>query len=117
MPDIKKMPNQRLLICLAVLLFVTYVVYNYSSQLGLSTSRMTNQRNNNQEDVYPGESSPSLPNLPQVNAAMPRGMNSGPADSAHVGTITGGVSQSCLKQQVANPSDLLPRDSNQDFGS
>ena len=101
--DLSKMLNQRGLLCLSVLAVVVVVLVLYNKQLGLSRSQMTNS--NKQEQ-------PAAPVSSSVSPANPAGMNSGPSDAAGVQTVTGGVSQNCLKQQAANPQDLLPKDSN-----
>ena len=101
--DLSKMLNERGLLCLSVLAVVVVVLVLYNKQLGVSRSQMTNS--NKQEQ-------PAAPVTSTVSPANPAGMNSGPGDAAGVQTVTGGVSQDCLKQQVANPQDLLPKDSN-----
>ena len=106
--------NQGLL-CLVVLIVVICCVSLYNKQLGLSYAGMKNSEKDTdnsgekETDQYPGESAPSSM---VVNPAMPIGMNSGPGSVTGIQTVTGGVPQSCLNQQVANPSDLLPRDNN-----
>lgn len=101
--DLSKMLNQRGLLCLSVLAVVVVVLVLYNKQLGVSRSQMTNSNK---------QAQPVLPASASVTPANPAGMNSGPGDAAGVQTVTGGVSQNCLKQQAANPQDLLPKDSN-----
>ena len=111
--------NQRVLLCLGVLAVVV-VVYRYNRELGLSVSPMSNSDRDveypgeEDTDQYPGESAPSRV---LVNPAMPAGMNSGPGSAAGIATVTGGVPTSCLNKQVANPRDLLPKDSNNGWGA
>ena len=122
--------NQGLL-CLGVLVVVIVVVSQYSKQLGLSRAGYNNAQSADEmammqkahpqmgqaalkamtTDQYPGESAPAMSTM-AVTAAMPSGMNSGPGSVTGIQTVTSGVPQSCLNQQVANPSDLLPKDSN-----
>lgn len=101
--------NQRVLLGLGVLVVLAVVVSLYSKRLGLSLSPMSNQ---DSEDQYAGESAPADSGSPDVNPAMPAGMNSGPGSADGLQTVTGGVPSSCLNQQVADPKDLLPKDSN-----
>jgi hypothetical protein len=49
-------------------------------------------------------------------AANPVGMNSGPANADGIQTVTSGVPSSCNRQDIANPTQLLPRQDN-DFGN
>lgn len=109
--DLSKMLNQRGLLCLGVLAVIVVVLVLYNKQLGLSRSQMTNK------DQDAGESAPAQPRAPAVTPANPMGMNSGPGSAAGVQTVTGGVPQNCLKQQAANPQDLLPKDSNSGWAS
>jgi len=110
--------NQRVLICLGVLVLLVVVVSNYSKGLGSSLSPMTNQGSNDEDVEYPGETETdqyageSAPSTVPVSPAMPAGMNAGPGSAAGLNTVTGGVPSSCLNQQVASPSDLLPKDNN-----
>lgn len=106
--DLSKMLNQRGLLCLSVLAVIVVVLVLYNKQLGVSRSQMTNS--NKQAQPVPSASA-------SVTPANPAGMNSGPGDATGVQTVTGGVSQNCLKQQVANPQDLLPKDSNSDWAA
>jgi hypothetical protein len=64
---------------------------------------------------YSGESSPEAQGSPGVQPAMPAGYNSVPGSADGVRTVTSGVPQSCLNQQAANPSELLPNDPNSAF--
>jgi hypothetical protein len=76
---------------------------------------------NNSEELYSsqpeysGESSPPAPNASEVDAAMPFGLNSVPGEVSGIRTVTSGVPESCLNQQVADPSELLPSESNSEF--
>lgn len=110
--DISKMLNQRVVVCLGVAAVVVVVVVMYNRQLGLTRSQMQNK--DNTPDQYAGETAPPVAT---VNPAMPAGMNSGPGSADGVQTVTGGVPSSCLKQQVANPQDLLPKDSNSSWAA
>lgn len=107
--DITKMLTKRSGLCLCVLAAVVVAIGLYSNQLGISRSHMQNSKSApsspDTHDQYVGESAPGGP---MVNPAMPAGLNSSPGSAAGIHTITKGVPSNCLKQQVANPSDLLP---------
>ena len=107
---------------LAAIVFLGVVVYLYNVHKTTSTSSMDNSYTNersteNEEDQYAGESAPQSTGSQHVDPAMPMGLNSGPGSASGIQTVTGGVPQSCLKQQVANPSQLLPRDHNSAFAT
>ena len=111
--EMKKLLKNKPL-CILSILVLLFVIYRYNNALGNSMSYMTNSSNSekNTSNEHAQESSPSTG---QVEGALPAGMNSGPGSATGLRTVTSGVPQSCMKQQVANPSDLLPRDSNSNF--
>ena len=124
--EIKKMwKNPRLCMILGIVLLLGLFVFIYNSDKGISTSKMTNQTEvsestwstANVDDQYPGETAPLPAKSSEVMPAMPVGLNSGPGDAEGLRTVTGGVVQSCLNQQAANPSDLLPNDPNRNFAA
>lgn len=87
-----------------------YAVYNYSQGKGLTLSGMENA---------------AMQSMPNHSAAdggaqnyqpsMPQGENEDYASSSGLNTDTYGLPPSCAKQEVVNPKDLLPRDSNSEF--
>jgi len=114
----RMLKNRQLCMILAVVVFLGVVVSLYNVHKGTNTSSLANQDPSAQgsEDQYPGESSPSAAGqLP--SPAMPIGLNSGPGSVSGIQTVTAGVPQSCLNQQAANPSELLPRDHNSAFAA
>jgi hypothetical protein len=117
--EIKRLlKNQRLCMILAAVVFLGVVVSLYNVHKATDTSSMHNEHSQeNSEDQYSGETAPSAPHAPPVDPAMPMGLNSGPGSVTGIQTVTGGVPQSCLKQQVANPSQLLPKDHHNDFAA
>lgn len=112
--------NRQLCVILAILGFLGVVVYIYNNQKGSYISAMNNpysQGKGYSDGVqYSGESSSSPPGSPTVEPAMPAGLNSVPGSVDGIRTVTSGVPESCLNQQLANPSDLLPNDPNSVFG-
>jgi hypothetical protein len=52
---------------------------------------------------------------PSILAADPAGQNERVASASGLSTDTYGLPPSCAKQEVVNPSDLLPRDNNSAF--
>jgi len=86
-----------------------YAVYNYSQGKGLTLSGMEN-------DVRDAVESPSTDGgARNYQPSMPQGENEDYASSSGLNTDTYGLPPSCAKQQVVDPKDLLPRDSNSEF--
>ena len=115
--------NQRALIGVAVVVVLMFVLRSYNKQLGLSLSGMKGAEAKLAADgdfaarnvggkpslgQYPGETAPGGG---PVQAANPMGMNSGPGNASGLQTITGGINANCMKQQVSDPKELLPKNS------
>jgi hypothetical protein len=109
--------NRQLCMILAILAFLGVVVFVYNNQKGSHVSTMSNSYHHSESNSvqYSGESSPEAQGSPGVQPAMPAGYNSVPGSADGVRTVTSGVPQSCLNQQAANPSELLPNDPNSAF--
>lgn len=111
--------NRQLCMILAILAFLGVVVFIYNNQKGSLVSAMNNPHSGGKGHSdgvqYSGESSPPAPGSPTVQPAMPAGLNSVPGAADGIRTVTSGVPESCLNQQSANPSDLLPNDPNSAF--
>ena len=107
--------NQRLLIGLAVVIVLFIVIRSYNRQLGLNLSGMRgsdNKPQENAEELSVDMSPETAGSSSTVQAANPIGMNSGPGNASGVQTITGGINANCMKQQVTDPKELLPKNSN-----
>jgi len=109
--------NRQLCMILAILAFLGVVVFVYNGQKGSQVATMTNSHSSSQHSQvqYSGESSPAAPGSSGVQPAMPAGLNSVPGSADGIRTVTSGVPESCLNQQAANPSELLPNDPNSAF--
>lgn len=107
----------------------------YSKKQGTNFSPMTNKSNQEKTSEESWDSKPRTlwsemsPNvIDQAHkgatgsstkapvAANPVGMNSGPANADGIQTVTSGIPSSCNRQEIANPSELLPKQDNQ-FGN
>jgi hypothetical protein len=88
-----------------------YAVYNYSQGKGLSLSGMENDA---RQAVEAGHSAVDG-GARNYQPSMPQGENEDYASSSGLNTDTYGLPPSCAKQEVVNPKDLLPRDSNSEF--
>jgi hypothetical protein len=109
--------NRQLCMILAILAFLGVVVFVYNNQKGSHLSAMNNAHSRTSQNSvqYSGESSPPVAGAPGVQPAMPAGLNSVPGSADGMRSVTSGVPESCLNQQAANPSDLLPNDPNTAF--
>tara|TARA_B000000557_G_C20563224_1_gene354039 strand:+ start:35 stop:622 length:588 start_codon:yes stop_codon:yes gene_type:complete len=109
--------NRQLCMILAILAFLGVVVFVYNNQKSSQVSAMNNAHSGAPQNnvQYSGESSPPVAGAPGVQPAMPAGLNSVPGSADGMRTVTSGVPESCLNQQSANPSDLLPNDPNSAF--
>jgi len=106
----KDMCNQltmRNALCLLCLVALAVILMRYNGIKGASLWGLTNvkERNGN-EEVNPG-----------VQPAEAAGMNSVPAGATAVQQLSSNVPENFKKQQVTNPADLLPKDSNSEWGA
>jgi hypothetical protein len=100
----KSVKSHHLLVLLG-LVVLGVVLMQYSGRKSLLLSGMENK-----EEVTPPVQESSF------GAAAPKGQNSGPASVN--GTISSSVSApSCSQKAVADPKDLLPNDSNNEWAS
>ena len=104
---------------LIAILIVAVFVMQYSSSKGSMVSAMTNPQSSNggileteAKMVNVGETSPSLMT---PNPAMPSGLNSVPASASGLQTITKGLPAGCENKPLTNPSDLLPKSSDDEW--
>ena len=110
---------------LAILVFLGLVLFVYNnhksnqySGMDSQYSGMTSEHHSNTKPVQhvPEHHNAASASTPiGVKPAMAQGLNSGPEPLGSGQSVTGGVPQSCLNQQLSNPSDLLPHDANSQF--
>ena len=116
--EIKKLfKNKQLCMILAILAFLGVVIFVYNNQKSNVFSGMNNQSHHSGNDSHPEHKVQKPPVNPGVSGAMPMGLNSGPGPVSGINTVTSGVPQSCMNQQLSNPSDLLPSDPNSHFAN
>jgi len=96
--------NMLYLLCLVAL---AVIVMRYNGLKGSSLWGMENTKGNKEN---------GKPKL-GVQPAMPAGMNSGPASAGLVQKLTNDVPENFKKKQVTNPTDLLPKDMNSEWGA
>jgi len=118
--SIKKLASTQTFVVLAAVVAVT-AVYYYSQGFSISLSGLSGQ-NEAAQAIDTGRG--SGPSDSQIQCAaggnnyvpsQPLGQNSGNATANGAVTDTYGLPPSCAKQQVVDPSELLPKDGNSDF--
>jgi len=107
--DIFNKVNRNSLLLFVGLLAIVVVLMRYNVFKGTFLGGMTNSKSNNKSED--GNSA-----MGGVMPAMPAGKNEDHAKVTGVDTITRGLPSNCDRQQVTNPADLLPKDSNNDWG-
>lgn len=110
---LKKLLNNRTLMILAAIVVVC-ALYTYSNGFSMPMSGMENSN----------EAAEATDNSNNIQCAAggnnfvpsnPLGQNSANASASGASTDTHGLPPSCAKQQVVDPSELLPRDNNSQF--
>ena len=131
--DFMKILQKNMLFLLGLIVAIVAIVM-YSRKQGTNFSPMTNSspEKSSEEswetkprtlwsEMSPGvieqahKGAAGTSNKPPM-AANPVGMNSGPANADGIQTVTSGIPSSCNRQEVSNPSELLPRQDNE-FGN
>lgn len=132
--DLMKFLEKHILLIIGLVTAIVAIVM-YSRRQGTNFSPMTNDKESEKTSEESWESKPRTlwsemspgviqqahkgasgsSSKPPV-AANPVGMNSGPANADGIQTVTSGVPSSCNRQDIANPSELLPRKDNE-FGN
>ena len=130
--------NHMVLLTVVVAAVLIYYVNHYSSHKGLITDTMHGGMNQQAmmavEQPNPGSilNPPMPPSQVQTNTvggdfasccnqqgparpSAPLGQNEGPSSVAGLRTNMHGLPPSCTRQQVADPSQLLPKDGNNEF--
>lgn len=104
---LKKLEANTFLVVIAVGLLI-WALANYSQLKSKFFDPMTGNGNEN-------KSSEQATGNRNVSASLPLGQNSGHASANGVNTDTYGLPPSCARQEVVDPSELLPKDANSEF--
>ena len=117
---LKKLKGNHFLMVVAAAV-LAYMVYHYSTGKGLTLDGMT-ENDSSDEKAAPAGASPQPygmatipPAVPGPQAAQPLGENEDFASAQGVASNTQGLPPSCSRQPVANPAELLPKSSNNQF--
>ena len=115
---LKKLLNNQTLMILAAIVVVC-ALYFYSKGFSMSMSGMENtSQASGATDSQGGMDDNNIQCAAGGNNFVPSnplGQNSANASASGTSTDTYGLPPSCAKQQVVDPSELLPRDGNSEF--
>ena len=108
------------LVIVAAALVLGYAVMNYSTSKSSVNERMENESSQGHSGVMNPPQSPNQGSSTGVcgnsyQPSAPMGENSGPATASGVHTSMQGLPPSCSNQQVVNPAELLPKDTNSEW--
>ena len=109
----RQLKNKPVLFAGVVVLVLATLFYN--TQLGSLLSGMRDQ--NKPEDDDNVNENENTGHQSGVVPAAPAGMNSGPGSATGLRTITSGVPANCENKLTTNPSDLLPKGGNNQWGA
>ena len=101
--NLKKLKVEHVILCLVGALFLIFLINSYSNNKSTSAEQMSSRRT---QEMYNTESQSS------VQPSQPLGQNETYASAEGVATSTQGLPPSCSRAPVADPSELLPKDTN-----
>ena len=107
MKSFKKLKVEHIVLFVVGALFLIFLFNSYSSSKSNSTTEQMSSRRN-QQNYSSSQSGGS--NTPQPS--QPLGQNETYASATGTSTSTQGLPPSCSRQAVADPSELLPKDTN-----
>ena len=102
--NLKKLKVEHVILCLVGALFLIFLINSYSNNKSSSAEQMSSRRT---QEMYNNTESQS-----SVQPSQPLGQNETYASADVVATSTQGLPPSCSKAPVADPSELLPKDTN-----
>ena len=102
--NLKKLKVEHVILFLIGALFLIFLINSYSNDKSSTSEKMSNQRRT--QEMYSQQQSTS------VEPSQPLGQNETYASATGVSTSTQGLPPSCSRSAVADPSELLPKDTN-----
>ena len=103
--NLKKLKVEHVILCLVGALFLIFLINSYSNNKSSSAEQMSTRRT---QEMYNTESQSQS----SVQPSQPLGQNETYASAEGVATSTQGLPPSCSRAPVADPSELLPKDTN-----
>jgi hypothetical protein len=106
--NLKKLKVEHVILFLIGALFLIFLINSYSNDKNSSSEQMSNQRRTQEmySQQHPQQQSTS------VEPSQPLGQNETYASAQGTNTSTQGLPPSCSRAPVADPSELLPKDTN-----
>jgi hypothetical protein len=104
--NLKKVKVEHTLIIVFAAIFLIYILKYYNDNKNNSSEQMSNNRRNQQEYSKQQEVSNG------VQPSQPLGQNETFASANGVSTSTQGLPSACSREPVADPAELLPKDTN-----
>ena len=106
MKNLKKLKVEHVILFVIGALFLIFLINSYSNSKSMGAEQMSSRR---EQDMYSQQQGQQVS---EVQPSQPMGQNETYASAAGVSTSTQGLPPSCSKQAVADPSELLPKDTN-----
>ena len=106
MKNLKKLKVEHVILFVIGALFLIFLINSYSNNKSMGAEQMSSRR---EQDMYSQQQGQQVS---EVQPSQPMGQNETYASAAGVSTSTQGLPPSCSKQAVADPSELLPKDTN-----
>ena len=104
--NLKKLKVEHVILFLIGALFLIFLINSYSNDKSSSSEQMSNQRRT--QEMYSQQQQQST----SVEPSQPLGQNETYASAQGTTTSTQGLPPSCSRAPVADPSELLPKDTN-----
>ena len=108
--NLRKLKSEHMVLFVLGALFLIYLIYSYSVNKGGSGSEAMNSRRDQElyEQAKGGDAS-------TVEPSQPLGQNETYASAEGASTSSQGLPSSCSREPVADPSELLPKDTNSEW--
>ena len=106
MKSLKKLKIEHVVLFVIGALFVMFLLNSYSASKNTESEKMTAR------DTQAMYNAPNQQQASGVQPSQPLGQNETYASADGVATSTQGLPPSCSKEPVADPSELLPKDTN-----
>lgn len=107
--NLKKLKVEHVILCLVGSLFLIFLINSYSNNKSSSAEQMSTRRS---QEMYTAQNSAGASANGSVQPSQPLGQNETYASADGVTTSTQGLPPSCSRAPVADPSELLPKDTN-----
>jgi hypothetical protein len=107
MKSLKKVKVEHVVLFVVGALFLLFLINSYSNNKFMGGSEQMSSRRT--QEMYNNNNSQKTT---EVEPSQPLGQNENYASATGINTSTQGLPPSCSRQPVADPSELLPKDTN-----